>query len=55
MKVKNIFNWTISILAILLVIISAYFGFTQKGLNSGTSASRWSNQNGVSEIKDAAT
>lgn len=51
MKVKNIFNWTISILAILLVIISAYFGFTQKGLNSGTSASRWSNQNGVSEIK----
>ena len=35
----------------MLVVVSAYFGFTQKGLNSGTSASRWSSQNGVSEIK----
>ena len=51
MKGKNIFNWIISVLAIILVVVSAYFGFTQKGLNSGTSASRWSSQNGVSEIK----
>ena len=51
MKDKNIFNWIISVLAIILVVVSAYFGFTQKGLNSGTSASRWSSQNGVSEIK----
>lgn len=51
MKGKNIFNWIISVLAIILVVVSAYFGFTQKGLNSGTSASRSSSQNGVSEIK----
>ena len=51
MKDKNIFNWIISVLAIILVVVSAYFGFTQKGLNSGTLASRWSSQNGVSEIK----
>ena len=51
MKGKNIFNWIISVLAIILVVVSAYFGFTQKVLNSGTSASRWSSQNGVSEIK----
>lgn len=51
MKDKNIFNWIISVLAIILVVVSAYFGFTQKGLNSGTSANRWSSQNGVSEIK----
>lgn len=44
MKGKNIFNWIISVLAIILVVISTYFGFTQKGLNSGTSASRWSSQ-----------
>lgn len=40
MKDKNIFNWIISVLAIILVVVSAYFGFTQKGLNSGTLASR---------------
>ena len=51
MKGKNIFNWIISVLAIILVVVSTYFGFTQKGLNSGTSASRWSSQNGVFEIK----
>lgn len=45
MKGKNIFNWIISVLAIILVVVSAYFGFTQKVLNSGSS------QNGVSEIK----
>lgn len=44
MKDKNIFNWIISVLAIILVVVSAYFGFTQKGLNSGTLASRWSSQ-----------
>ena len=30
MKDKNIFNWIISVLAIILVVVSAYFGFTQK-------------------------
>lgn len=51
MKKKNIFSYIIGFLAIVLVIVSAYFGITNRGLNSGTAGSRWSNQNGVSEIK----
>ncbi|KRM34711.1 glutamine ABC transporter substrate-binding protein [Lactobacillus intestinalis DSM 6629] len=39
------------ILAIITVIVSAYFGLTEPNLNSETSASRWSNQNSVSQIK----
>lgn len=51
MKKRNIFSWIVGILAIITVIVSAYFGLTEPNLNSGTSASRWSNQNSVSQIK----
>lgn len=51
MKKRNIFSWIVGILAIITVIVSAYFGLTDPNLNSGTSASRWSNQNSVSQIK----
>lgn len=51
MKKRNIFSWIVGILAIIMVIVSAYFGLTEPNLNSGTSASRWSNQNSVSQIK----
>ncbi len=51
MKKRNIFSWIVGILAIVTVIVSAYFGLTGPNLNSGTSASRWSNQNSVSQIK----
>lgn len=51
MKRKNIFSYIIGFLAIVLVIVSAYFGITNRGLNSGTSGSRWTNENGVSQIK----
>ena len=39
------------IVALIVVVSAAYFGFTQPNLNSGTAGSRWSNENGVSEIK----
>lgn len=51
MKKRNLFNWLISILAIIVVITAAYFGFTQKSLNAGTAGGRYNNQNSVSEIK----
>lgn len=51
MKKRNIFSCIVGILAIITVIVSAYFGLTEPNLNSGTSASRWSNQNSVSQIK----
>lgn len=51
MKKRNISSWIVGILAIITVIVSAYFGLTEPNLNSGTSASRWSNQNSVSQIK----
>ncbi|GAA2868238.1 transporter substrate-binding domain-containing protein [Lactobacillus intestinalis] len=51
MKKRNIFSWIVGILAIITVIVSAYFGLTEPNLNSETSASRWSNQNSVSQIK----
>lgn len=51
MKKRNIFSWIVGILAIITVIVSAYFGLTEPNLNSGTSASHWSNQNSVSQIK----
>ena len=51
MKKKNIFSYIIGFLAIVLVVVSAYFGITNRSLNSGTAGSRWSSQNGVSEIK----
>lgn len=51
MKKRNIFSRIVGILAIITVIVSAYFGLTEPNLNSGTSASRWSNQNSVSQIK----
>ena len=51
MKKRNIFSWIVGILAIITVIVSAYFGLTEPNLNSGTSASRWCNQNSVSQIK----
>lgn len=51
MKKKNIFNIIMGIVALIVVVSAAYFGFTQPNLNSGTAGSRWSNENGVSEIK----
>lgn len=51
MKKKNIFNYLIGFLAIVLVVVSAYFGITNRSLNSGTAGSRWTSENGVSEIK----
>ena len=51
MKRKNIFSYIIGFLAIVLVVVSAYFGISNRSLNSGTAGSRWSSQNGVSEIK----
>ena len=50
-KEKNIFNIIVGALAIILVVVSAYFGFTIKGLNSGTQGSQWTNENGVTQIK----
>lgn len=49
-KQINIFNWFIGILAIITIVVAAYFGTTVKGLNSSSAAS-YSNQNGVSQIK----
>ncbi|MBT8800963.1 ABC transporter substrate-binding protein, partial [Lactobacillus delbrueckii subsp. bulgaricus] len=51
MKKKNIFNIIMGIVALIVVVSAAYFGFTQPNLNSGTAGSRWSNENSVSEIK----
>lgn len=51
MKKKNIFNIIMGIVALIVVVSAAYFGFTQPNLNSGTAGSRWSNENGISEIK----
>lgn len=50
-KRRNIFNSIVGALAIILVVVSAYFGFTIKGLNSGTQGSQWTSQNGVTQIK----
>lgn len=51
MKKKNIFSYIIGFLAVVLVVVSAYFGITNRSLNSGTAGSRWTSENGVSEIK----
>ncbi|WP_103662543.1 transporter substrate-binding domain-containing protein [Lactobacillus sp. HT06-2] len=51
MKKKNIFNQIMGVIALIVVVSAAYFGFTQPNLNAGTAGSRWSNENGVSEIK----
>lgn len=50
-KRRNIFNIIVGALAIILVVVSAYFGFTIKGLNNGTQGSQWTSQNGVTQIK----
>ena len=41
MKKKNIFNIIMGIVALIVVVSAAYFGFTQPNLNSGTAGSRW--------------
>lgn len=51
MKKKSIFLYIMTALAAFLVIISAYFGLTNPGLNSSAAGSRWTDQNGVTQIK----
>lgn len=48
---KKIFNWTMRILAVLVIATAAFFGITQPGLNGSASGGRWNNENTVSSIK----
>ncbi len=47
---KNIFNWFMGILAVLTLVVSAFFGITNPQ-NTSASGSRWNNENNVSAIK----
>lgn len=51
MKNKNIFMYLMTALAAILVVVSAYFGLTNRDLNSSAAGSQWTNQNGVTQIK----
>lgn len=47
---KNIFNWIMGALAILTLVVSAFFGITHPQNTSGA-GTRWNNENNVSTIK----
>lgn len=47
---RKIFNWIIGILAAIVLLVSAYFGFTRP-VNSSAANGRWQSENTVSAIK----
>lgn len=47
---RKIFNWIIGFLAAIVLLASAYFGFTQP-VNSSAANGRWNGENTVSAIK----
>lgn len=47
---KNIFNWFMGALAVIILVTAAFFGFTHPQ-NTNATGTRWNNENSVSAIK----
>lgn len=51
MQRRKIFNWLVGVVAIFVVVLAAYFGLTNPGLNSSSAGGGWNRTNNVSTIK----